>query len=214
MDRALFLSQPASTHNTERTYRSYDPNVCHNSGDQGRWRAECPEHKRMRPSHQTSDWGKQHLLDEQMTKNTFLVSQNCPVNLMRGSGVLFQHCCWAQHQMASKCWKKLSSSYFRCLTSVKILPCTSHVSVGPLKNTWRSVLWPEVGEREMCVLVRGGCCCVCISLSLQETVFLGSTPHISLTKPSHWERQHFGPMLQQRLGPTDFRRGAEDPQRV
>ena len=53
---------------------------------------------------------------------------------------------------------------------------------------------------------------VSVSLSpSQEKAFLGSAPHISLAKPSHRKLEDLGPWLQQRLGLSDFRPGAEDP---
>uniref|UniRef100_A0AAQ4RQ79 ribonuclease H n=1 Tax=Gasterosteus aculeatus aculeatus TaxID=481459 RepID=A0AAQ4RQ79_GASAC len=95
------------------------------------------------------------------------------------------------------------------------LHCTSHVSIGPdrrYEEVWHDQKLEEEGLWLKHVYWSEEAAAVSVSLSpSQEKMLLGSTPHISLAKPSHWEWQDLGPWLQQCLGLTDFRPGAEDP---
>ncbi|XP_077953554.1 uncharacterized protein LOC144390929 [Gasterosteus aculeatus] len=43
---------------SDRTYGNYDPNVCYNCGQQGHWRAQCPEHMRMRHITRLTEGGR------------------------------------------------------------------------------------------------------------------------------------------------------------
>ena len=93
------------------------------------------------------------------------------------------------------------------------LHCTSHVSLGPDRR-YEEVWYNNQKEPEELVLnyVYWTEEAAAVSLSSpQEKVFIGSTPHVSLAKPLHWQWQGLDPWLQHCLRLLCFEPVAGDP---
>ncbi|XP_056266292.1 uncharacterized protein LOC130190746 isoform X2 [Pseudoliparis swirei] len=192
-------------------------------------------------------------LDDQMIKHSFLVSENCPVNLMGRDLMCFFGIRLVSTEEGIKVLKRAELPLFQMMNYnpnpllyayewelmldhgapkthdlisfarthstaagnyMQPLHCTSHVSVGP-DRIYEEAWYDQQVETESLDLKHvywsEEAAAVSVSLSpSQGKLFLGTTPHVSLAKPSHWKWQDLGPWLQQRINLLDFRPAAED----